>query len=90
LDCGADRTIVPRDFVDGLQLTPLRELPVAGLGGDVQKLETFLANIQIRHLPPLAIEVLAHAGESYVLLGRDALNQLRVVLDGPNQVVEIG
>ena len=35
------------------------------------------------------IEVIAHAEESWVLLGRDVLNSLRIVLDGPRLVLEI-
>jgi hypothetical protein len=35
------------------------------------------------------LEVAASDGEIYALLGRDLLNHYRVVLDGPNLILEI-
>jgi predicted aspartyl protease len=90
LDSGADRTVVPGAVVRALGLAPVRRIQVAGLGGEIQNLETYLSHLTIRNLQTLELEVLAHENESFVLLGRDAMNQLRVVLDGPQQVVEIG
>jgi hypothetical protein len=39
--------------------------------------------------PPTPIQILASPSEPWVLLGRDVLNTLRLVLDGPGQVLEI-
>ena len=89
LDSAADRTVIPGRIVDELRLTSVRQIMVEGLGGDVRSLDAFVVLIQIHDLPPIAVEVVAHVGESFVLLGRDVLNRLRVVLDGPNQVLEI-
>lgn len=89
LDVGADRTVVPLKIIEQLHFSPLRTLLVGGLGNEVQRLETFSATVQIRQGRPYAVEILGHANESYLLLGRDVLNQLRIVLDGPNQVLEI-
>jgi hypothetical protein len=63
---------------------------VEGLGGDIHSLDAFIVLIQIHDMPATPVEVVAHAGESFVLLGRDVLNQLRIVLDGPKQRLEIG
>ena len=63
---------------------------VEGLGGDVHTLDAFIVLIQLHDLQPIAVEAVAHADESFVLLGRDILNKLRIVLDGPSQILEIG
>ncbi len=90
LDTAADRTVIPARVVEQLQLVRLREIPVAGFGGSVALLPTYLVQAAIHQLQPHAIEVIASPGESYVLLGRDLLNQFRVLLDGPNLLFEIG
>ena len=37
IDTGADRSVIPRPFVDQLQLKPVREIPIAGFGGTVER-----------------------------------------------------
>ena len=90
VDSGADRTVIPGKLVPELRLTALRTMFVGGLGNDPQKLSTYSVVVQIRGLQSIEVEVVAHDDEPFVLLGRDVLNQLRIVLDGPNQVLEIG
>jgi predicted aspartyl protease len=89
IDSAADRTVIPGRFVDELQLASVRQILVEGLGGAVHSLDAYIVLIQIHDLQPIAVEIVAHAGESFVLLGRDVLNHLRIVLDGPKQVLEI-
>jgi hypothetical protein len=90
LDTAADRTAIPGELADELGLVPLDELPVGGFGGQVLLVPTFLIQLSIRHLAPLSLEVLAHPEEPYVLLGRDVLNQYRILLDGPGLALDLG
>ncbi|MEI7687348.1 MAG: hypothetical protein WCL32_20260 [Planctomycetota bacterium] len=55
-DCGADRTVIPQPFVDRLQLAPVRQIPVAGLGGRVRTIETYYVRLQIRGLDPSSLK----------------------------------
>jgi hypothetical protein len=89
LDPAADRTVIPGTFVDALNQIPLDEVPVSGYGGQVSFVTTYLLELRIQSFEPVALEVLAHAEEPYVLVGRDVLNRHRVVLDGPQQSLEI-
>jgi predicted aspartyl protease len=89
LDTAADRTLIPGNLVEVLQLVPLDELPVAGVGGQVFLLPTYRVEISLRDSQPVLIEVIAHAEEPLILLGRDLLNQFRIVLDGPNLALEL-
>jgi len=82
--------VIPESLVIELELCPLRTIAVAGLGMGQQLLNTYAVSLQIRQLNPVAVEVLAHPAETHVLLGRDVLNQFRVILDGPNFTLEIG
>jgi predicted aspartyl protease len=89
VDTGADRTVIPSSLVEALGLVPLDELPFAGLGGHLVHLRTYLVEIAIRGFPPRELEVVAHHDEPYILLGRDLLNQQRILLDGPGMAFEI-
>jgi hypothetical protein len=64
-------------------------LPVAGFGGQVLLVPTYLVELTIRGLPAQPAEGLAHAGEPFVLLGRDVLNHHRLTLDGPGLALEV-
>ena len=50
----------------------------------------FLVEISVHGLPPVALRAVLGAHEPWILLGRDVLNRLRVLLDGPAQGLEIG
>lgn len=89
LDSAADLSVVPRRIVERLQLEQLGEFDAIGFGGHLMTIPTFLVRVQLRGLAPHVVKVLASPEEPYVLLGRDVLNRFRVVLDGPNLVLEI-
>jgi predicted aspartyl protease len=89
IDSGADRSVIPSALIEQLHLQPMRKLPVAGLGSDVQHLDTYFVAAQIRGAKPRSLEVIAVDHEPFVLLGRDLLNEFRITLDGPNRMLEI-
>jgi hypothetical protein len=89
LDTGSDRTIIPPVVVETLSLVPLDRIQVAGFGGVVHEVTSYLLELGIHALPPRRVEVLAHNREPWVILGRDVLNQFRIVLDGPGLALEI-
>jgi hypothetical protein len=89
VDSAADRSVLPPRLVEALELTKVAERQVAGLGGEVGHLPTYWVLLGIHDLPPRSQLVFACDGEPWVLLGRDVLNQYRVLLDGPASAVEI-
>jgi predicted aspartyl protease len=90
LDTAADRTVISKQLAEQLHLTSVRDILIAGLGGEVHTLEEYVIQIQIHEFGPLLVSVVAHPTEPYLLLGRDVLNQFRIVLDGPRLIMEIG
>ncbi|MFL5340264.1 MAG: hypothetical protein ACJ8F7_08935 [Gemmataceae bacterium] len=90
IDTAADRTIVPSAVIETLQLSPSRQSPFEGLGGALTRLSLFELLIAVQPLAFGSVEVAARPDEQYVLLGRDVLNQYRIVLDGPRSMLEIG
>ena len=90
LDTGADMTVVPSSFVERLQLVPLDQLLITGFGGHIRRVPTYLVSLSFHPFAPIMLRVLGGRNEPIILLGRDVLNRHRVLLDGPNLVVEIG
>lgn len=90
LDTGSDRTTVPWNFVEALELAQIDEALVESYGGEVAAVPVFNLHIAIRQLQPVDLNVFGRKGEPYVLLGRDILNRYRIVLDGPLLAFEIG
>jgi hypothetical protein len=89
LDSAADRTLLPDALAQTLALPQIGTILIGGVGGITQTMPTYPVQVAIHPLPDLTIEVAASAGESWVLLGRDVLNAHRLLLDGPQQFLEI-
>ena len=89
VDHGADRSVLPSNLVDDLGLAQMGVAEIGGLGGKVQELPTYVVLVGIHDLPPRPCKVLS-CHEPWVLLGRDILNDHRILLDGPQVSLEIG
>jgi predicted aspartyl protease len=89
VDTAADITVIPARVAEELQLIPLDEVPIGGFDGRVSWVSTFLVQLELRQSTPKVIRVVASRDEPYVLLGRDVLNDHRVILDGPGLRLEI-
>lgn len=90
VDPGADRTALPGPLVTSLGLAEDGRLAFQGFAGAVVELPVYLVEVQIQNLPAVAVRAALGEVEPWVLLGRDVLNSHRVILDGPNLVLEIG
>lgn len=89
LDTAADRTLLPLAIAQALQLPAIGSVPIGGVGGTITTMPCYAVLLGVHTLAPRLIEVLAHPDESWVLLGRDVLNHLRLILDGPQLVLQI-
>lgn len=89
LDVGADRTVIPLRLVEELAVVKSGEATFEGLGGNQTRLALYFVQVVIHDLPPVTVEAAADPQEPYMLLGRDVLNQFRIVLDGPQLALEI-
>jgi hypothetical protein len=89
IDSAADRTILPVSLVERLDLSPSGNSIFSGVGGHEVALQLYRVEIVVPQLRPREIEVAAHPDEPLILLGRDFLNQFRIILDGPGQRLHI-
>jgi hypothetical protein len=90
VDSAADRTVVPDTVVAALQLVQDGRAVFQGFGSQLVELPLYLLAVTVHDLPPVLVRVTLGEHEPYVLLGRDVLNRLRPLLDGPQLMLEIG
>ena len=85
---GADGTIVPISYLDEIQAPPIVEMIIRSQWGERRTVMLYLVDVQIGDLTVPGIEVVGDE-VSQIVLGRDILNRLQVLLNGPGGIVEI-
>lgn len=88
VDTGADVSAIPAHLIRSLELRVVGSLLVSGFDGHAQTVESYAVRIEFPTEKPIFLTVLA-MDDPYALLGRDALNQFRLLLDGPALTLEI-
>ena len=86
LDTGADLTALPENVIANLSLKQADWLKVSGFAGTAT-VPTYEAKVEVAG-HDIHLEVVGYS-EAYALLGRDFLNHLRLLLDGPGQILEV-
>lgn len=89
VDSAADRTVVPAAVVAELGLRSMGDMKIGGLGGTIHTLFIYGVILGIHQYPPRPVRVVANDEEPWVLLGRDVINNHRIVLDGPRQSLQV-
>lgn len=85
VDTGADATIVPLPIVRQLQAGVVTLKTVRGYTGGRRTVRTYLVDIEVGSFTLPGAEIVGDDATDEVLLGRDVLNRLRLLLDGPAQ-----
>jgi predicted aspartyl protease len=86
VDTGADCTLVPVEIASRLRLPLVDRVPVEGLGGAVRRAPVHAALVRIAGLRVIVRLV---AFDTEAVIGRDLLNRLNLVLDGPGRRLSI-
>jgi hypothetical protein len=89
VDTGADGSIAPSRHLESLKLPVMGTVSLrgqwdAGQGANVYRLDLGIGGIR---LP--SVEFVADERGGEVILGRNVLNKLVLILDGPRQLLEI-
>jgi hypothetical protein len=88
IDTGADVTAVPANIVEQLQLASASAFLVEAFDGTQARMIAYDIALDVAQLHLTDIPAITFA-EEYVLLGRDVLNALRLLLDGPALSLEV-
>ena len=81
---------MPGSLVSALQLAQDGRAIFQGFGIQFIELPIHLVAIMVHDFPPVITRAALGEHEPYILLGRDVSNALRLLLDGPQQFLEIG
>ena len=83
LDCGADGTLVPIDYLQEIFAPALTDSRIRSHWGEWRSVQIFLVDIEVGNLRLPGIFVVGDEEGEEIILGRDVLNKLRVMLNGP-------
>ena len=89
IDSGADITVVPERIVSQLKLRRVDSALTTGFGKGVMEAAVYAATLSVEGILKPKIYRFLSWSENYVLLGRDLLNQLVTVLNGPNEELKL-
>ncbi len=89
IDSGADGTIVPMHYLDEIYAPPTVEMVIRSQWGERRRVLLYLVDVQIGDIVLGGIEVVGDEESDEIVLGRDVLNRLRVLLNGPAETSEI-
>lgn len=88
VDTGADGTLVPQSHMDEIGAPFVDDVRVGSHWGEWRNLQLFTVDIRVGGLRFPAVEVVGDDQSREIILGRNVLNRLKLLLDGPVGQVE--
>ncbi|TET44435.1 MAG: hypothetical protein E3J66_00825 [Dehalococcoidia bacterium] len=85
VDSGADITVVPEPIISRLRLRRVDSMSASGFGKGVIEATVYSAILGVEGILNPKIYRILSWNEDYALIGRDLLNKLIAVLNGPNE-----
>jgi len=89
VDTGADGTLIPQSLIDDLDAPLVDDIRVGSPWGEWRNLQLFVVDLGIGQFRLPAVEVVGDDRGTEIVLGRNVLNQLQLLLDGPAGRVSI-
>ena len=90
VDTGADGTLVPMQIVRRLpSLLALDRKTLRSQWGEPRVVRTCWVDVGIAGVRLPAIEIVADTQGGEVILGRNVLNRLKILLDGPQEILDV-
>jgi len=88
IDTGADGSVIPVLLVAQLGLIPFDTLVSIAFDGSTEEQTSYLVDLIFAGRTSTDLEVIS-APLPYVLVGRDVLNHVVAILNGPDQIFDI-
>lgn len=90
LDTGSDGTLIPTRYLRAIpSLTPVDRKRLRSQWGEPRLVRLYLVDVEVAGFRLPDIEVVADTVGDEVVLGRNVLNRLRIILDGPKLIIDI-
>ncbi len=89
IDTGADATIVPLEYLRQIGARRVFEASLRSQWGERRRVYLYLIDLRLGELMLPGAYVVGDDRGDEVVLGRDVLNRLRLLLDGPKRVSQV-
>lgn len=89
IDSGSDGTLIPIDVLETIGARYVGEARIRGVIGDSQRVDVYVVTAQIGSHIVRGIRAVASPSNSEIILGRNAINQLVITLNGLANTTEI-
>jgi hypothetical protein len=89
VDNGADGTLVPMRFLSEIQAPPTSEMFLRSQWGERRAVWLYLVDVQIGAFIIPGVEVVGDEASDEIVLGRDVLRHMRIILDGPQDSLDL-
>lgn len=89
VDTGADGTLIPQPLLDEIGAPLVDSKRIRSHWGEWRQVLVFAVDMGIDDLRLPAIEVVGDEVGSEIILGRNALNRLSLLLNGPRQEIRV-
>jgi predicted aspartyl protease len=89
VDTGSDATFVPLEHLSQIGAVETTEMWARSHWSERRRVLLYLVDVQVGHLTLPGIEVVGDDLGNEILVGRDVLNCLRLLLDGPGEVSKL-
>lgn len=89
VDTGADGTLIPQELLDQIQAPIVDTVRIRSHWGEWRNGTLFTVDIGVEELRLPAVDVVGDEEGIEIILGRNALNRLKLLLDGPARYTQI-
>ncbi len=89
VDTGADGTILPLQLIDLMHAPMVDQVRVRSQWRGWQRMPMFTVDVGVGSLCLSAIEVVGNEQDEEIILGRNVINELCLLLDGPSALLEV-
>jgi predicted aspartyl protease len=89
VDTGADSTLIPQSLLDEIGAPFSDEARLRSHWGEWRNVSLFTIDLGVEGLRLPGVEVIGDEQDQEIIVGRNVLNRLRLLLDGPAGRIEI-
>ncbi len=89
IDSGSDGSMMPIDKLDEIEALSIGTAVMSGIWGERRRVNTYFITIQVGNHLIRGVRVAGVAANMDAILGRNVLNEMRLVLNGPAAAVEL-
>lgn len=89
VDTGADGTLIPQKLLDQIETPMVDTVRIRSHWGEWRRVMVFTVDMGFENLRLPAVDVIGDETGTDIILGRNVLNRLKLLLDGPGHYTQI-